>query len=69
MNYTPMSLPTCSPVFTSRGLAPVCSTLRPSLSSSAMRRVEVVVPSPAKRLVAPTDRLMSVQTASLRRSC
>jgi hypothetical protein len=67
-NSTPISLPILRPSLIYRTPAPASTILRPSLTSSAMSSVDVVVPSPANLLVALTDFLMSVHTASFSRS-
>jgi len=64
----PKFRPTSRPYLMSRIEAPAYRLFLPSFTIYEMRMAEVVVPSPAKRLVPLADFFMSVQTASFRRS-
>jgi hypothetical protein len=64
----PISLPFSNPSFISLFDSPIYKAIRPCLTISPIKIVDVVVPSPANRFVEFTDFLMSVQTASFKRS-
>ena len=63
-----MSLPLYKPNFIYLLDSPIYSAIRPCFTISPIRRAEVVVPSPANRLVEFTDFLIRVQMASFSRS-